>query len=1311
MPDGKTDFGDINHDYEDNKTRKINSIPFLIENNEITNCWMSSDVREEIKLGRISEKEQDKAVLNKWFINKIQYLEGKRVSLLVENTTINDQKNDQIGFWRFRLDPRNPLFDHYSYGAYSLIFECTRKKGRLKIIKAFLDTVSRRPYETEGIIEGNFQIISDSNNNNDGSFLSKEDFDWLLKLPERQKDLKIRLEEWEEYLSEHKNAVKNKIGWVAYSSLKRISPTQAEIKISTEKFSDNAKKTFFSEEDVQVLDIEIPKDNKWRPNEDVKEPFRIGSISKDSKLNSLFELERINNLKKKQKEEWVPIRIDLIDYLVFTEPDEKVDFKNGKNTIKDPLERLPSKGLLVNSVFYDELPLSLQQKAISRLKDKKATNPRLEDFIFNISEAKVPIREDDIEENSLVEKKLNLNQINALRKGLNAPDICLIQGPPGTGKTTVIAELCNQVALRNGSVLIASQSNLAVDNALCRIANLKHIRPIRLGARTTEEGNDFLADNVVQRWFKGVKDKLFENVEKQKKIIVNLEEFEDAISSMEQKYKQYHLNDGQYNRLQEEKKRLNLDVEVTTTELDNYKKQLAQFERNLDTLEKIIARNGLIEPSDILFIFQHYPKISDILQYRIAKLSLQNNQISKISIENLELVDLYSNLYQINNCRKQLLNQFKTLLEILSQQNLESKQKESELVHKRESILSEMQHVTLDEKMQNLSVKLISVNKEINELSNKGTRQLAIEWKDQITGFASMLDCYKSFASHFNILKDDEINLISEIKSSLVPDTRYENVIQRLLEFTQGLYDDLFGADDTILSLILKEKEELLNSKNTIYLKSQELQKSLIERNDFYQKIKLRVNETIKSRDDNQKEIKQLATKIKYLQSKYDLNNSENDNEEKLDIDKIFDSFSKYIQESKADLNKLQERFASVLEKQRWDKLQTELIKKIDSSSNADYEAIKDTYISFANVVGATCTETGKYRFWKGREFDLVIVDEVSKATPPELLMPMLLGKQIVLVGDHHQLPPIFRLRGDELPLSETDDEDSISQRLKKYEKLVTSSYFEEMFINAEDSLKSRLTEQYRMHPTIMNLINQFYPPDYQLTCGIIDPDSARQHPFVLVGDNQDLTSKNAHAIWVDTSQKNVDNKLVDNFEYKETGKFNSRFNQYEVEVIKKILCSINKQCKDIENKYQDVAIISFYAGQVRKLRQMIESLRQKGMINNLNLRVGTVDQFQGMERPIVITSLVSSPEKKYGKRSPTSFVKEFRRINVAFSRAQSMLIVVGAADVFNTVPVIVNFGNKKDTKWPYKFLIEAAKNHVIGNNYVWGYALDDVHE
>jgi hypothetical protein len=76
-----------------------------------------------------------------------------------------------------------------------------------------------------------------------------------------------------------------------------------------------------------------------------------------------------------------------------------------------------------------------------------------------------------------------------------------LPGPPGTGKTTVITELCYQIASKGGKVLIVSQANLAVDNALERLPHHPLLRPLRVG--TSENGNmeqPFSEQNVVHRW-------------------------------------------------------------------------------------------------------------------------------------------------------------------------------------------------------------------------------------------------------------------------------------------------------------------------------------------------------------------------------------------------------------------------------------------------------------------------------------------------------------------------------------------------------------------------------------------------------------------------------------------------------------------------------------------------------------------------------------------------------------------------------------------------------------------------------------------
>ncbi|HOW38760.1 MAG TPA: C-terminal helicase domain-containing protein, partial [Bacillota bacterium] len=58
---------------------------------------------------------------------------------------------------------------------------------------------------------------------------------------------------------------------------------------------------------------------------------------------------------------------------------------------------------------------------------------------------------------------------------------------------------------------------------------------------------------------------------------------------------------------------------------------------------------------------------------------------------------------------------------------------------------------------------------------------------------------------------------------------------------------------------------------------------------------------------------------------------------------------------------------------------------------------------------------------------------------------------------------------------------------------------------------------------------------------------------------------------------------------------------------------------------------------------------------------ISTVDDFQGDERDIVIVSMVRNPRDP--SRSKAEFIKAFERINVAFSRARRLLIILGCRE------------------------------------------------
>jgi DNA polymerase III delta prime subunit len=312
-------------------------------------------------------------------------------------------------------------------------------------------------------------------------------------------------------------------------------------------------------------------------------------------------------------------------------------------------------------------------------------------------------------------------------------------------------------------------------------------------------------------------------------------------------------------------------------------------------------------------------------------------------------------------------------------------------------------------------------------------------------------------------------------------------------------------------------------------------------------------------------------------------------------------------------------------------------IAKLRTPSAQDRNELKQIYINNANVIGITCVQAARGDFSKEfPSFDVVIVDEVSKCTPPELLIPALKGRKIVLVGDHRQLPPLMN--------EETIDDIAEELKMNKKElRFIKESLFKIQFESADPSIKQMLTIQYRMHPQIMGAINQFY--QHRLTCGIAEPEMKRAHN--LAGK---IIQENHHILWVKTPVEQG---------FAEAREGTSRFNVREVDIIEKL-------CEQMEAAWsskvaeghpqKEIGIITFYSAQLRLIKERIETKK----FPSLSIRTGTVDIFQGMERPVIIVSTVCNNSRK-----DIGFAKEPERLNVACSRAQELLVVVGCHDLF----------------------------------------------
>lgn len=335
------------------------------------------------------------------------------------------------------------------------------------------------------------------------------------------------------------------------------------------------------------------------------------------------------------------------------------------------------------------------------------------------------------------------------------------------------------------------------------------------------------------------------------------------------------------------------------------------------------------------------------------------------------------------------------------------------------------------------------------------------------------------------------------------------------------------------------------------------------------------------------------------------------------------------------------------------DAWKSELLEK-DKHSRTEFSRL---YKSNVNLVAATCSICGSRDFlWSysdmfgGNErsdmfFDVVIMDEASKATPLEMAVPLVLGKKIIVIGDHKQLPPMMDENTIDSALEKIGKKE-LAEKLQKAE-----SQFKRLFEAAtkvRKTIVATLDTQYRMHEQIMNTIKQFYQEELAATgglkCGIVDtmdiPDLAnkgsRWHGISI----DPIISPDKHAVWIDV--KTPETAL--NPGYKNEG---------ELEAIDLVLKALEqadgyKEFLYSQSKPEDkeIGIITFYSAQSREIKKKYKDRAY---------RMDVVDRFQGMERNIIIVSTVRSNAK-----NNIGFAKDIERINVAFSRARRLLIVVG---------------------------------------------------
>ncbi|KAI0062690.1 P-loop containing nucleoside triphosphate hydrolase protein [Artomyces pyxidatus] len=276
--------------------------------------------------------------------------------------------------------------------------------------------------------------------------------------------------------------------------------------------------------------------------------------------------------------------------------------------------------------------------------------------------------------------------------------------------------------------------------------------------------------------------------------------------------------------------------------------------------------------------------------------------------------------------------------------------------------------------------------------------------------------------------------------------------------------------------------------------------------------------------------------------------------------------------------------------------------------------------------------------------FTHIFIDEAGQATEPEAMIAIKTmadaRTNVILSGDPKQLGPIIR--------------SGVARRMQLdisyLERLMRSDVYDEYDGHGVTVVK--LTKNYRSHPSILKYPNERFYNNELEPCG--------EHSLINSFVNSPLlVSPKFPVVFHGMSGKDTREASSPSF-------FNIE-EALQVKAYVEALRSDRKfRCTD-----SDIGVVAPYHAQCVKLRTLLRPIAE-------GIKVGSTEEFQGQERRVMIISTVRSSREfvEYDLRHTLGFVANPRRFNVAITRAQALLIVVGDPNVLSLDPLWRSFLN-----------------------------------
>ncbi|KAJ7170685.1 P-loop containing nucleoside triphosphate hydrolase protein [Mycena crocata] len=297
-------------------------------------------------------------------------------------------------------------------------------------------------------------------------------------------------------------------------------------------------------------------------------------------------------------------------------------------------------------------------------------------------------------------------------------------------------------------------------------------------------------------------------------------------------------------------------------------------------------------------------------------------------------------------------------------------------------------------------------------------------------------------------------------------------------------------------------------------------------------------------------------------------------------------------------------------------------------------------------IIGCTTTAAAKYtQDIQAVSPEVLIVEEAGEILESHVLTALGTDtQQLVLIGDHKQLRP--KVNNYLLTVEKGEGYD-LNRSL--FERLVLKGYPHQT-----------LTQQHRMRPEISALVRSLTYPD------LIDASSTLNRP--------DVRGMRANMVFIDHDKPEEENSRIKNSS--EVGSKSSKRNTHEARMVLKIVKYLGQQGYGTDK----LVVLTPYLGQLQELQHVLgeendpvlndldsHDLVSAGLlplssaqVSKRRLRLATIDNYQGEESDIVISSLTRS-----NTSHDIGFMFSPERLNVLLSRARNAFIMIGNSDTF----------------------------------------------